>query len=225
MPSPDVDTFFLFFHVRAVEYTRGNTKYSSNDQNYSEISCIYELWVRLKTPENIYFDRETGKLTWDAVDNAENYIVHYTTPSTFEPVICPQTAKTYYDFGHEFDDITPLSFAVQACSADSFYKVSELPKKWYESGIALAEPVISNVTYPNGYVKIEWYSVPHATRYYVSYIVKYTSGATSSYSEGVENTWYQLSTNSVSSITFTVYAYAAGYGYYSSGDTTHTLNF
>jgi len=225
-PAEDVDIVPLFFHVRAVEYTRGNTIYSSNDQNYSEISFTNVRWVQLETPEDIDFNRETGRLSWDAVENAENYIVRYTTPSTSEPVICPQTANTYYNFGNTFNGITPVSFAVQACSTDQYYRISALPNRWYESRIALSKPVISTVTPTDGYVKIEWYPVPNVSYYNVSYSVRYTSGSINSYSNiHVENTWYQLSTNSVSSITITVYAYAAGYGYWSSDSTSYTLNF
>jgi hypothetical protein len=222
-PATDVDIVSFFFKVKAVEYTRGHTTYSSNDQNYSEIDCYYVRWVQLETPENITFDRKTGRLSWKAVDNADNYIVHYTTPSS-EPLECPQTANTYYDFGHTFDDVTPVSFAVQACSTDQYYRISVLPNRWYESLISLPKPVFSAVTYPaTGYVKIEWHPVPNAAYYNVSYRVEYTSGSLNSYSNlHVYDTYYQFATNNVRSITITIYAYSAGYGYWSSDSTSYT---
>lgn len=204
-PVGDVDIVFFYFHVRAVGYTRGKTTYFSNEQNYSDANFSYVLWVRLTPPEGITFNRETGRLSWNAVENAENYIVHYDAFQT----LTQTSTNTYYDFGHTFDDVTPVKFTVQACSTDPYFRESIVPpeKDWVASYLQLAKPAVS---FDGNY--LSWTAVPNAEYYYVECTVSPNIGANYTVTNSrLTETRFSNPSSTAKSLSFRIQARANSY--------------
>jgi len=165
----------ITFSVKALWHTVGNT-------TYVESPVVSTNWHRtmsaLSRPENLVFDRATGRLSWETVEDAEYYIIDYNSringvPS--EPTGSRKTENNYYDFGAEFDGVTPMYFAVTANTADP--DIHNSSEATVSSFIQLSAP--TNLAWSGttlGY--FTWDPVPNAV-YYEVWHERWISFATS----------------------------------------------
>ena len=107
----------FFFGVRAMA---ANGYRESNEGSAPQ--TIINIVSSLDAPEEVDFDRETGRLAWVAVENAETYTIRARTPT--DDLTITGVENNFYDFGNTLDGVTPISFTVSAHSTNIKFTAS-----------------------------------------------------------------------------------------------------
>ncbi|MBQ8885784.1 MAG: hypothetical protein IJY62_05410 [Clostridia bacterium] len=121
--------------------------------------------TQLNTPENVRVDGEV--LSWDAVENAENYVVEYLYSETENATaVTVTTASTSYDLLCELPGVYAARVRAFA-PEDSFYSRSEW-SDWFEifSDVTLRLSAPTGVIVESG--EIRWDAVENASGYEIS---------------------------------------------------------
>lgn len=122
----------------------------------------------LATPNvNTTVDGKTITISWDAVENAEGYLVECTSSSDINPISTTETTVTITVPSYDY-----YSFSVQAVvSEDSAtYRSSEKAYvEYYDPRVVLSAPTNVTATVDGPSVTISWDAVEHADSYQVYY--------------------------------------------------------
>jgi len=225
----DVPFASLQFRVHPVHYTVGKKTYFSNDQNETVINTYVLYYTPLVAPSIISFNRSTGLLGWVGKANATSYKVWYnhtglSTPQSVE------TTDTSYNFGNQFDDITPVYFHVQACNPDPAYRDSVVPSvdktqgidpPWFASRKQMPTPTLVCTSLGGGFIRFSW-SAENATSYYISYTQAGPQGFSGH--ESTTATFKDFDISNATTFTFSVYANPSNYDYVASEAVSYTYH-
>jgi len=190
------------FLVKASGYTSNGVQYLTSTLfgGYDWYLYLFDEkwggWYIVKEPSNIFYNRETGKLTWDT-SKFENdigysflepdyFVVKYTLPKQSEITIPQQITSKEYNFDDLFKIIendnpinaTPIKFTIQAHTNNFRIRIPD--EKEYKSYLPLDKPVILTdyqlKVDSDGRLggSISWNKVPNARGYYISVYFKYT---------------------------------------------------
>jgi len=196
------------------------------NQSPSSVAVEHSLLGRLNAPTNLSYNKDSRRLSWDAVESARTYTVVLShgnlEPKKFSPI-----SSNYIDFStQDVDDIGEYEVYVYANNVQSQGLDEEVT--WYlasENSETLAFDVYKQLSMPNGLryqmngklVWFSWDAVPQAYSYTVELVND----------EGT--TFYQMNTvaNEINlrrdlegaiGGDFRIRVKANGYGYYLSSD-------
>lgn len=155
------------FVVIALGYTSGNVQYNSSKWYGGFLWRVYTS--SLKKPTGISLNRQNGVLTWEAVPNADYYVIQYEYQGQSQTT--EQITALQKDFGETFNNKTPVLFYVQAFSNNPRINKS-INDEPYKSYIPLEKPTIkSNTLQKDGerlHGSVSWYKVAYASQYFFS---------------------------------------------------------